>query len=424
MNRKQSDHLMMVIMIMTFLIIILFSLVKVNSVVHGQGIIATKDNTQIVSLSKGGTIEEIFVSERDVIKKGQILARVSNLDVQKEYDRYFTQSEYLKKSIEELTKVLSSENKITALNVSDLINKDIISNIQMVKSQIRTKEVKITGLSSDINGLNVAKISKKSELGLLQEEINILSPLVKKGISSYTNLLDKKQSAVRLNSELIDLDNQISSKKDEVDFINSEMNNADYELRNSLSKDLAEAQKELAMCESTIKILSRQLQETNVKSPIDGVIYQINKSASTKGGVIQPADALFEIKPFSTLMQAEVKVMPKDRDQVFIGGKVNINVLSFMMSGTKPYKGTIEQISPDSYEESVNGSMIRYYKVIVKFEIPPQDLIKIMPGMTVDANIITGRHSIMKYLMSPLTKGMRQMFSEPLSPAQRNAPEL
>ncbi|PLR43744.1 cation transporter [Chimaeribacter arupi] len=414
MNRKQSDHLMMVIMSMTLLIIIIFSMVKVNSVVHGQGIVATKDNTQIVSLSKGGTVEEIYVSEHDIVKAGQVLAKISNLDVQKEYDRYFTQAEILKKNIDEINRVLSDTHRIGSFDVSTLENSDIISNVQMVKSQITSKEVKIHGLTSDINGLDVAKISKKSELALLQEEVNILSPLVKKGISSYTNLLNKKQSAVRLNSEIIDLDNKISSINDEIEITKSEINNAEFELRNSLSKDLAESQKELALNESTINILSRQLQETLVKSPIDGVIHQVNKSANTKGGVIQAADALFEIKPFSTLVQAEVKIMPKDRDQVFVGGNVNINVMSFMMSGSKAAKGVIEEISSDSYEESVNGSMVRYYKVIVQFEISRKDLNKVMPGMTVDASVITGRHSIMEYLMSPLLKGMNKMFSEPL----------
>ena len=414
MNRKQSDFLMMIIMSMTLLCILLFSVIKINSVVHGQGVIVTKDNTQIVSLSKGGTIDHIYVSAGDFVKKGQVLAQASNLDVEKEYQRDRVQYDYLKKYISELNSVLES-NAIIDIDVQNMTNHNVASNILLTKSQVNTKRVKIRGLNSDIEGLNINKISKHSELSLINEEINILSPLVKKGISSYTNMLSKKQSAVRLKSELIELDNQISTKKDEISLITSEIDDAIYELRNFLSKELNDSTKELAMVSSSATVTSRQIQETKVRSPIDGIIYQINKNASTEGGVIQAADALFEIKPISMLMQAEVKIQPKDRDQIYIEGPVNVNISSFMMVGMRPYKGMIEHISPDSYEETINGSLVRYYKVVVKFQISKSDLEKIKPGMTVDANVITGKHSIMRYLISPLIKGSNQIFSEPVT---------
>lgn len=127
-----------------------------------------------------------------------------------------------------------------------------------------------------------------------------------------------------------------------------------------------------------MSVLQKQMKESRVRSPIDGVIYQINKNAFTKGGVIQAADSLFEIKPMSTKMLAEVKIQPKDRDQIYVGGSVNVKILSFILSGSKPYTGVVEQISPDSYEDTVNGNTVRYYKAIVEFTIgtKERDVIK------------------------------------------------
>lgn len=79
MNRKQSDHLMMIIMSLTILIIILTYFIEINSVVHGQGVITTKDNAQLISLSKGGTIQNIYVTEGDAVKKESFLQRLSTL---------------------------------------------------------------------------------------------------------------------------------------------------------------------------------------------------------------------------------------------------------------------------------------------------------------------------------------------------------
>lgn len=414
MNRKQCDHLMMVIVVMTFVILLLFSLIKINSVVHGSGVIINKDNTQVVSLSKGGTIDAIHVAEGDFVTKGQILAETSNFDIQKENERIQAQHRYLTLYIKEMMAVLAWEQDYTLFDTSNITNQDLIGNIQLLISQSKTKENKINSLNSEIERLGISKISKNSELLLVQEEVDILSPLVKKGISSYTILLAKKQAAVRLKSELIDIENQVVAKSEEIKVIRSEINDNIFTFRNTLSKSLVDAQHEAALNDSAISVLQKQMKESLVRSPIDGVIYQINKNAFTKGGVIQAADSLFEIKPMSTKMLAEVKIQPKDRDQIYVGGSVNVKILSFILSGTKPYTGVVEQISPDSYEDTVNGNTVRYYKAIVVFTIGTRERDVIKPGMTVDAFVITGNHSILKYLASPLLRGLQQVFSEPV----------
>lgn len=369
MNRKQCDHLMMVIIVMTFVILLLFSLIKINSVVHGSGVIITKDNTQVVSLSKGGTIDAIHVAEGDFVTKGQILAETSNFDIQKENERTQAQHRYLALYIKEMMSILAWSQDYTLFDISNITNQDLIGNIQLLISQTKTKDNKINSLNSEIERLGISKISKNSELMLVQEEVNLLSPLVKKGISSYTTLLAKKQAAERLKSELIDLESQIVAKSEEIKVIHSEINDDVFTFRNTLSKNLVDAQHEAALNDSAMSVLQKQMKESRVRSPIDGVIYQINKNAFTKGGVIQAADSLFEIKPMSTKMLAEVKIQPKDRDQIYVGGSVNVKILSFILSGSKPYTGVVEQISPDSYEDTVNGNTVRYYKAIVEFTI-------------------------------------------------------
>ncbi|EJI2351079.1 biotin/lipoyl-binding protein, partial [Salmonella enterica] len=190
MNRKQSDRLIMIIITLTIMIVILTYFVKINSVVHGQGVITTKDNAQLISLSKGGTIQDIYVTEGDTVKKGELLAKIVNLDLQKEYQRYKTQKGYLDKDVNEISFILDKRNEdglISLDGVSSLSNKEVKANIELVHSQIRTKELKKNSLDSEIDGLQEKLNSKEKELALLAEEINILSPLVKKGISPYTN---------------------------------------------------------------------------------------------------------------------------------------------------------------------------------------------------------------------------------------------
>lgn len=195
MNRRQSDHLMMIIISLTILIIILTYFIEINSVVHGQGVITTKDNAQLISLSKGGTIQDIYVAEGDTVKKGELLAKVVNLDLQKEYQRYRTQKGYLDKDVNEISFILDKENEsglITLDGTRSLSNKEVKANIELVHSQIRAKELK-KPLDSEISGLQEKLSSKEKELALLAEEINILSPLVKKELAHIPIFLTRNR---------------------------------------------------------------------------------------------------------------------------------------------------------------------------------------------------------------------------------------
>ncbi|CNK59767.1 HlyD family secretion protein [Yersinia mollaretii] len=409
---------MTIIMLMTLTIIISSSLVKINSVVHGQGVVITKDNAQLISLTKGGTIDGIYVAEGAVVKKDDLLAKVVNLDLQKEYERTKTQIEFLSKDIRELSSILDigeSEGAISKQGLSNLHNKEVAANIELIASQTHAKRLKILSLESESKGLQDKLLGKHEEKSLLSEEINILSPLVKKGISSYTNFLNKKQSYIRLQSETKDIDSNILFKKNEIGMVRNEMKAIDNELRLSLSRQLSKNQQELDILNSTLNVLNQQLDEGKVRSSIDGVIYKINKSASTLGGVIQAADLLFEIKPLLDTMLAEVKIDPKYRDQLFIGEKVKVDISSIIQNKGKVYDAVIDKISPDSYEDQSGGKVQRYYKVIISFKVSSEDAHWLKPGMSVDANVVTGKHSIMEYLISPLIKGVGTALSEPVN---------
>lgn len=409
-------------MVMTTLIIAVTSMIKIHSVVHGQGVITTKDNAQFISLSKGGTIDKIFFAEGAMVKKGDLLAKVVNLDLQKEYERIKAQQDFLIKDIKELSSILNREEGlgrfVTSHDLSIINNREVSANIELVSSQIKTKDIRFRSLGSEVSGLERQLTGKKAEVALLTEEVEILTPLVKKGISPYTNFLNKKQSLIKLTSEMNDTENNINLKKNELDLVTNEIRALDNELRFSLSKQLSKNQQELDVINSPLKILQQQIEEENVRSPVNGVIYKINKSASTQGGVIQAADLLFEIKPMVNTMLAEVKINPKYRDQIYIGEQVKVDILSIIRAKGKSYEATIDKISPDSYEESSNGGMQRYYKVVIVFNVNDDDINWLKPGMTVDASVITGKHSIMQYLVSPLLKGVDKAFSEPVNPVR------
>ncbi|EHC5990418.1 HlyD family type I secretion periplasmic adaptor subunit [Salmonella enterica] len=403
--------------LIVFLLILLgiSSSVEINAVVHGEGNVVNRSNSQVVSLSKGGVIADLYCHEGDYVHKGQELAKIINHDIDKDFEQKKVKAKQLQKKINDLSYFISNNlNVIDYFNYANVEDPEIISNSKTINDQIQSKQSESKGAESEIHGLEEEVKNKKEEYNLSAKEINIIEPLVKKGISPLSNLLVKKQSAVRLQSEISEINNQIVSKNNFIDLKGNEISTIRQDYLHSIQKKLQDSENDLSILNAELKIIGLQRSENIVHSPVEGVIYNVNKNAMTIGGVISSTEMLFEIKPVDKHIRAEVKINPKYRDQIFVGEKTTISIESIVNSRRQPYPAIIESISPDIIESKDNAGLKEYYKVMVEFYVSDSALSNIKPGMIVDANIITGKHTILDYLMSPIAKTFKGALSEPL----------
>lgn len=403
--------------LIVFLLILLgiSSSAEINAVVHGEGNVVNRSNSQVVSLSKGGVIADLYCHEGDYVHKGQELAKIINHDIDKDFEQKKVKAKQLQKKINDLSYFISNNlNVIDYFNYANFDDPEIISNSKTINDQIQSKQSESKGAESEIHGLEEEVKNKKEEYNLSAKEINIIEPLVKKGISPLSNLLVKKQSAVRLQSEISEINNQIVSKNNFIDLKGNEISTIRQDYLHSIQKKLQDSENDLSILNAELKIIGLQRSENIVHSPVEGVIYNVNKNAMTIGGVISPTEMLFEIKPVDKHIRAEVKINPKYRDQIFVGEKTTISIESIVNSRRQPYPAIIESISPDIIESKDNTGLKEYYKVMVEFYVSDSALSNIKPGMIVDVNIITGKHTILDYLMSPIAKTFKGALSEPL----------
>lgn len=351
--------------LIVFLLILLgiSSSVEINAVVHGEGNVVNRSNSQVVSLSKGGVIADLYCHEGDYVHKGQELAKIINHDIDKDFEQKKVKAKQLQKKINDLSYFISNNlNVIDYFNYANVEDPEIISNSKTINDQIQSKQSESKGAESEIHGLEEEVKNKKEEYNLSAKEINIIEPLVKKGISPLSNLLVKKQSAVRLQSEISEINNQIVSKNNFIDLKGNEISTIRQDYLHSIQKKLQDSENDLSILNAELKIIGLQRSENIVHSPVEGVIYNVNKNAMTIGGVISSTEMLFEIKPVDKHIRAEVKINPKYRDQIFVGEKTTISIESIVNSRRQPYPAIIESISPDIIESKDNAGLKEYYK--------------------------------------------------------------
>ena len=147
-----------------------------------------------------------------------------------------------------------------------------------------------------------------------------------------------------------------------------------------------------------------------IKSPVDGIVKGLNVDI---GGVIPPGGTLLEVVPLNKELIVEAQVRTQDIGHININDPVNVKISSYNYVRYGYINGFIDHISASTY---LNEKGHPYYKVMVRLEknylgLNPERNI-ILPGMTVETEIITGHKSLLTYLLKPIQQSITRSFHE------------
>lgn len=394
------------IMLFTSIFIIWASLSEVDETVRGSGNVVPSGKTKIIQHLEGGIIKEIFVKEGEVVEAGQPLFKLSQaffLSDKKEKEiellALYAEEIRLKAEIEEKTAVVFDKKYHEKIPY-------IVKNEQSIfKAKLRAFNEELELLTDTINKKNfeIHEMHEKLdnleiELKIAQENVGIQENLVKQGASSrqmYLSALAKQQSFITERQSL----------KNNIPIVEEDLKEAKQKFKNFKSKEHVKQLKELGKTRLKISQLSelskansdREIRKTII-SPVNGTIKKTY--FHTIGGIVKPGDPVVEITPVGESLMIIAEIKTSDRARIWIGQKVSVSISAFDFSRYGALEGTLVAISPDSF---VNENGVSYYevKVITKKAAFGKDEI-VLPGMSADINILTGKKTIMEYILKPL----------------------
>lgn len=176
-------------------------------------------------------------------------------------------------------------------------------------------------------------------------------------------------------------------------------------------QELNEAETEYSRVNVESSALADQVTRTAIKSPINGIVQKLY--VNTVGGVIKPGDNLIEIVPTEGGLLIEAKIKPSDIAFIYPGQKAVVKVTAYDFSIYGSLDGKVVTISPDTVIDK-NDNV--YY--IVKIQTDKKYLgsndkpLKIIPGMMVNVDIVTGQKTILEYILKPILKAKQYTFTE------------
>lgn len=164
--------------------------------------------------------------------------------------------------------------------------------------------------------------------------------------------------------------------------------------------------------------LKDKMVRTELRSLVYGVVKKIN--IKTEGGVVSPGEDILEIVPLSDKLLVEAKVTPKDIAFIHKGQKVSVKITAYDYTVYGSLNGLVTYISPDAIEESSNKlpgrEPITYYMIRVQTDKNylgnDKHKLPIIPGMTANVFIKTGKKSVLDYILKPIFKAKEESFRE------------
>jgi adhesin transport system membrane fusion protein len=248
-------------------------------------------------------------------------------------------------------------------------------------------------------------------LKLAEEQMNIAKPLTKKGLYSRVDYLKLERDVVGLKGDISAIKLGIPRLKKEADEARKKMAQKEAEERTKALDEISRRRVELNSLKQSMAAGQDRVTRTDVRSPVRGTVKQI--IINTIGGVVRPGDPILEIVPLDDTLLFEVRIRPSDIAFLYPGQKAMIKITAYDFSIYGGIEGVVEQISADTIEDERDES---YYKVKLRTKtnaiIHRGSKLPIIPGMTASVDILTGKKTVLDYLLKPILKASQSALRE------------
>jgi adhesin transport system membrane fusion protein len=390
----------------------------IDEIARGDGEVIPSGENQMIQNLEGGIVEEILVKEGDSVKKGQILLKIDN---QKSVSS-FSSNEIKAASLQ--AKVLRLKAEASGLDfvVPENVKKELGQFIENERSLYETNKRELT---SKLNALREKLQQRKEELreaysqrdhlessySMISREVRMTKPMVAKGVRSKIDFLKLKREANEIASKYDAAKKSIPRLRSAIKEVQSNIKETKLNFQSQAKEKLNETMAELKGLKATSTALEDQVTRTIVKSPMKGIVQRL--FVHTVGGVIKPGQDIMEIVPSDETLLVKVRIKPKDIAFIYKGQRAIVKFTAYDFAIYGGLEGKVVQISPDSIKDD-EGNV--FYEVRIKTDKNyigrNGKRLKIIPGMTTTVDIITGKKTVLDYILKPILKTKQYTFTE------------
>lgn len=399
---------------------------QIEGYVAAPGSVRSEFSRRTIRPRDGGTVAALYVHEGDHVKKDQVLIAFTPIQPQAGVDvtRNQTDSEQAQSARFEAEMLGKPaivfpqalvERAKTDPAVASLIRDQTAvfdARRRVVAEQRAVYRSQIDQLKSRISGLRLQVAANEQSASLLREQLKGFQELYDKGYAPRNQILNLQRTLSDLGGQRGATLASITSTEEQMSEVAFNLTKVDQQYQNEAAEGLRASQVRLADYLPRLRAAEEVLAGSKIRSPVDGIV--IGLTQHTVGAAVGAGERIMDIVPANEPLIIEAHVNPTDIDQAKIGQAARVRLTAYNSRTHQGVDGEVIGLSPDLIETQDGKAFFR-----VTVRVTPEELassgnkdVHLTPGMPATVQLVTGKRSIMNYLLSPLAAPLEKALRE------------
>lgn len=395
------------------LLLLWASFAQIDEVTRGMGKVIPSSKAQLVQPAEPAVVSDILVRSGQSVKKGDLLVRLDDAQASSELGQLQTENERLAVR----AKRLEGEASGDTLGCGDdalCIEERRLQQVRQATARSRESALAaaVEQRRRDLSEAQATATSLEETVRLSNEQVKMLEPLAKQGIVPQTEFLTAQRDLVDSRGRLNAARQAVARARAAIGEAQADLNAARLDFRQQALDERSEIATRIAVNEETIRGAEARKERNELRAPADGIVNDVQ--ITTVGGFVNAGEKIMQIVPVGDKLLVEARVSPRDIAFIKTGDRAVVKVTAYDFSTFGGLSGRVEQVSADSIYDEVERQA--YYTVIVQTEKSyigkGGQRFPIVPGMVCEVEILTGRKSILGYLLKPINRALETALRE------------
>lgn len=389
---------------------------ELDEVTRGEGKVIPSRQVQVLQSMDGGIVSEILVKEGQTVHMGELLLKVdptrmvsSLRENRSQYFSLLAKGARLRALAEGARFLPPAE---VAKGTPEIVEQERAlyeSRRAELDATIGVARQQLSQRTQELVSIRAKREQASQSYNLTARELEMTRPLAKSGAISDVELLRLERDVARYRGERDSANSDIPRLESAINEATRKMQEVELTFRNVARSELSETNAKLNALSEGSTALEDRVKQTEIRSPVNGTVKQLK--INTVGGVVQPGKDVIEVVPSDDALVLEARVLPRDIAFLRPGQKALVKFTAYDFATYGGLEATLEHIGADTVVDEKGNAFFIVRVRTLSTSIGTQQF-PIIPGMVAEVDILTGKKSVLSYLLKPILRAKAKAMTE------------